>query len=92
MFSFECLKKVVLVHFQILSRSCCSFEGGIAKHYDPSVHIRLQTQIIEQITIRYFSSYVSITWGLNCNMGIAIVARLGGRRETCSDDDMGIMP
>ncbi len=92
MICFERLKKVVLVHFQILPGSRCSFEGGVAKHYDASVHIRLQTQPIQQITIRYFSSCVSITGGLNSSMGIVIVARLGGRRETCSDDDVGIMP
>ncbi len=88
----ECLKKFVLVHFQVLPGSRCSFEAGVAKHYDPSVHIRLQTQPIQQITIRYFSSYVSITGGLNSNMGIVIIARLGGRRKTCGDDDVGIMP
>jgi hypothetical protein len=30
--------------------------------------------------------------GLNCNMGSVIVAAMGKIRETCSDDDMGIMP
>ncbi len=89
MLCFECLKNVVLVHFQVLPRSSPSFEGGVTKHYDPSAHVRLQTQ---QITIRYFSFYVFIIGGLNSKMGIVIVARLGGRRKTCSDDDVGIMP
>ncbi len=82
----------MLVHFQVLPKSHCSLEGGIAKHYDPSVQIRLQIQPIQQITIRYFSSYVPITGGLNFSMGIVIVTRLGRRQETCSDDDLDIMP
>jgi hypothetical protein len=24
---YECLKKIMLVHFQVLSRLCCSFQG-----------------------------------------------------------------
>jgi hypothetical protein len=81
----------MLVHFQVLPGSRYSFEGGIAKHCDPSVHIRLQIQPIQQITIRYFSSSLFVIGGL-IQHGNYYCSKIGGETKTRNDGDVGIMP
>jgi len=65
------------------------------------VHLKgaLQNTAIQVYTFNYkikFSNRLykgtSPQSGLNCNMGSVIVATMGRRRETCSGNDMGIMP